>query len=80
METQLQYGRGDFTVEVSSSNVTVLAPKHEKGLPDEAAAFREAARDPIGSAPLKEVVGAADRVAVLIPDITRPLPSNRLLP
>jgi lactate racemase len=80
VETQLQYGRGDFTVEVSSSDVTVLAPKHERGLPDEAAAFREAVRGPIGSEPLKEIVGATDRVAVLIPDITRPLPSDRLLP
>ena len=80
MKTQLQYGRGDFTVEVPSSDVTVLAPKHEWGLPDEAGAFREAVRDPIGSDPLKEVVGATDRVAVLIPDITRPLPSDRLLP
>ncbi len=80
METQLQYGRGDFTVEVSSSDVTVLAPKHEKGLPDEAAAFREAVRDPIGGRPLRELVGTGERVAVVIPDITRALPRERLLP
>jgi nickel-dependent lactate racemase len=80
LRTQLQYGRGELTVEIPSSDVTVLRPKHERGLPNEAAAFREAVRRPIGSAPLKEVVGATDRVAVVIPDITRPLPSNRLLP
>jgi hypothetical protein len=53
VETQLQYGRGDLIAEIPSSDVTVLRPKHERGLPDEAAAFREAVRRPIGSAPLK---------------------------
>jgi len=80
MRTELQYGRGDLTVEIPASDVTVLRTKHEEGLPDEAAAFREAVRHPIGSAPLKELVKAKDRVAVVIPDITRPLPSDRLLP
>ncbi len=80
METRLQYGTVELPVEIPSSDVIVLRTKHEEGLPDEAAAFREAVRDPIGSAPLKEVVGATDRVAVVIPDITRPLPSDRLLP
>jgi lactate racemase len=80
LETQLQYGRGDITAEIPSSDVTVLRTKHEEGLPDEAASFREAVRSPIGCAPLRERIGAADRVAVVIPDITRPLPSDRLLP
>ena len=40
VRTQLQYGRGDLAVEIPSSNVTVLRTKHERGLPDEVAAFR----------------------------------------
>src|SRR5215212_7020660 len=80
LETQLQYGNSEVTMEIPSSDVTVLRTKHERGLPDEAAAFREAVRNPIGCAPLDEAVGATDRVAVVIPDITRPLPSDRLLP
>jgi nickel-dependent lactate racemase len=80
LEMQLQYGRGELAVEIPSSDVTVLRTKHEEGLPDEAAAFREAVRRPIGSAALEEIVGATERVAVVIPDITRPLPSDRLLP
>ena len=80
METQLQYGTGNLNVEVPSSNVTVLAPRPEEGLPDEAAAFREASRDPIGSAPLKELVGPDEKLAVVIPDLTRALPRERLLP
>ena len=80
METRLQYGRGDLSVEVPSSDVTVLAPKREEGLSDEAAAFREAVRHPIGSAPLREIVGSGESLAVVIPDITRALPRERLLP
>ncbi|HEV8046066.1 MAG TPA: nickel-dependent lactate racemase [Rubrobacter sp.] len=80
METQLQYGKGDLSVEIPSSDVAVLVPKTEEGLPDETAAFREAVRDPIGGRPLREIVGADERVAVVIPDITRALPRERLLP
>jgi lactate racemase len=80
VETQLQYGKGDLNVEIPSSDVTVLVPKPEKGLLDEAAGFREAVRDPIGSAPLRELISSGERVAVVIPDITRALPRERLLP
>jgi lactate racemase len=50
------------------------------GIADEAAGFREAVRRPIGRPPLREVIRASDRVAVVIPDHTRPLPRERLLP
>ncbi|CAA9408342.1 MAG: Transcriptional regulator [uncultured Rubrobacteraceae bacterium] len=80
MRAQLQYGTDNLDFEVPSSNVTVLAPRPEEGLPDEAAAFREAVRQPIGSAPLGEIVGADEKLAVVIPDITRALPRERLLP
>jgi nickel-dependent lactate racemase len=80
VRTELQYGKGELVVEIPSSDVTELRTKHEDGLPNEAEAFREAVRHPIGSAPLEEIIDAGDRVAVVIPDITRPLPSDRLLP
>jgi nickel-dependent lactate racemase len=80
MRVHLQYGREGLDVEIPGANVTVIEPRFVAGLPDEAAAFREAVRQPIGAPPLREVVKAADRVAVVIPDLTRPLPSDRLLP
>src|SRR5215813_495096 len=80
MLIHLQYGKDELEVEIPSSNVTTLAPRFIPGLPDEAAAFRNAVRAPINSKPLRELIGANDRVAVVIPDITRPLPSDRLLP
>jgi nickel-dependent lactate racemase len=77
---RLQYGTEGLDLAVDAPRVTVVEPQYVKGLPDEPAAFREAVRNPIAARPLREVVGAGDRVAVVIPDITRPLPSERLLP
>jgi nickel-dependent lactate racemase len=50
------------------------------GLPDERAAFDAAVRAPIGTAPLHELARASDTVAIVIADITRPSPSERLVP
>ncbi|HVQ31019.1 MAG TPA: nickel-dependent lactate racemase [Vicinamibacteria bacterium] len=80
MRTRLLYGTDGLAVELRSSNVTVLEPLFVPGLPDEAAAFREAVEHPVAGPPLREIVKATDRVAVVIPDITRPLPTDRLLP
>ena len=80
MKARLQYGKHDLEIEVPSSNVTVIEPRFIEGLRDEAAEFRSAVRSPIGSRPLKELIDASDRVAVVVPDITRPFPSSRVLP
>lgn len=79
MLIHLQYGKDGLPIEIPSSNVTVLAPQFIPGLPDEASAFAEAVRKPINTKPLKELINASDKVAIVIPDITRPLPSDRLL-
>src|SRR3954468_24495152 len=80
MNIHLQYGRDGLDVEIPSDNVRVIEPAFVPGLEDEAAGFREAVRQPIGGKPLKERVAANERVAIVIPDITRPLPTARLLP
>jgi nickel-dependent lactate racemase len=79
MRVHLQYGRDGLDVEIPSERVRVIQPAFVPGLPDEAAAFVEAVRAPIGGKPLRECVAARERVAVVIPDITRPLPTDRLL-
>jgi nickel-dependent lactate racemase len=77
---RLQYGSAGLDLATDAPNVTLVEPRFVPGLPDEAAAFQEAVRKPIQARPLKQQIGANDRVAVVIPDITRPLPSERLLP
>ena len=79
MRIHLQYGQRGLDIDLPG-DVTVLQPRFVEGLPDEHAAFLDAVRTPIDSAPLSEVVQAGERLAIVIPDITRPLPTDRLLP
>lgn len=77
----LQYGKTGLPVELPGDNLHVIEPTFLPGLPDPAAAFAEAARRPIGGGPpLRDRIAAHERVAVVIPDGTRALPSQRLLP
>ena len=80
MRVHLQYGRDGLDVDLPGHDVTVVAPRFVPGLADEYAAFRAAIESPIASPTLSELVGSRDRVAIVIPDITRPLPTDRLLP
>ena len=79
MNVALAYGRGRLEVEVPSHAV-VITPEELPGLPDERAAFDAAVRAPIGAAPLRELAKSTDTVAIVIADITRPSPSERLVP
>ena len=80
MKAQLPYGKESIEVTIPSEHVREIRPKFVPGLRDEAQAFEKAVGDPIGSAPLRKLIAADDKVAVVIPDITRALPSDRLLP
>jgi lactate racemase len=79
MRVNLRYGEGSLPLDIPSPRVTVLEPRLVDGLPDEAASLRQALRQPVAARPLREIVRPNERVAVAIPDITRPLPSQRLL-
>jgi nickel-dependent lactate racemase len=80
VRVHLQYGHEGLDVELPDRNTTVLEPRYVSGLADERAAFHVAIANPIGAKPLADIISARDRVAIVIPDITRPLPSDRLLP
>ena len=80
MKTQLQYGKDVIEVMIPREDVDEIRPQYIKGLEEEAKEFQKAVRHPIECAPLQELIEAGDQVAVVIPDITRALPSDRLLP
>jgi nickel-dependent lactate racemase len=81
VKVHLEYGKHGLDLEVPSSNVDVITPRFVPGLRDEASAFRAAVRDPIGGGKtLRDAVRPGEHVAIVIADITRPLPSERLLP
>jgi nickel-dependent lactate racemase len=79
MKVDLAYGRGRLPVDVPD-DAMVITPEELPGLADEHAAFAAAVREPIGTAPLRELVPQGATVAIVIADITRPSPSERLVP
>jgi len=80
MIAELQYGENTLPLDLEALDATVIEPRFIEGLADERSAFQNSVRAPIESPPLRELIGADDQVAVVISDITRPLPSERLLP
>jgi nickel-dependent lactate racemase len=79
MQVALAYGRGRIMINVPDDAV-VLTPQEVAGLPDERGAFRDAVRAPIDAPPLREIATSDSPVAIVIADITRPSPSERLVP
>jgi nickel-dependent lactate racemase len=80
MHIDLAYGKGSLTIEVPDDRTTVIEPTHLPGLPDVEAALVSALRNPIGTPPLRRLVGRGQTVAISVCDITRPMPSAILLP
>lgn len=76
---KLAYGKSSLEVAVPDQAV-VIEPRHLTALPDEKAAVLAALRQPIGTAPLKELVKSDQTVVIVISDITRPTPNHKLVP
>ncbi len=80
MKFKLAYGKTGLPVELDDSlNVTVVEPTFVPALADAKAAVRAALCQPIGSAPLRELVRSGMHVGVIFSDITRPAPNPLLL-
>jgi nickel-dependent lactate racemase len=92
-DVRLAYGRHGIVARVPDDAVVVTATELP-GLPDEAGAVLEALRAPVDGPPLSELIGGAlrsgtggtgpggraPRVAVVFPDLTRPMPNRTVLP
>ncbi|MBM7691531.1 nickel-dependent lactate racemase [Peribacillus deserti] len=79
MNTALLYGRDGLTVEVPDHSL-IIEPKHLQGLENEEKEVAAALQNPIGTLPLREMVKETDKVAIVISDITRPTPNEKLIP
>jgi nickel-dependent lactate racemase len=80
MNVELAYGKTGLIIDVPKERTTVIEPTFMPGLPDERGALKNAIRTPIGTRPLKQTVGSDQTVAISVCDITRPMPSSRVLP
>ena len=79
MQVTLDYGKSGLPLDLTGLHAEVISPRFLEGIPDEAKAFREAAKHPIGTHSLDTLIKANETVAIVIPDITRALPNERLL-
>ena len=79
MEARLDYGEHGIDVEVPDTAV-VLEPERIDGLADPQRAVAEAIERPLASLPLRDLLHAGDGVAIVVSDITRPVPNWILLP
>jgi nickel-dependent lactate racemase len=79
VRVELAYGRHGTSVEVPDS-AEVVVPLDEPGLADEAGAITDALRRPWAGPPLVDLLARAGRVAVVFPDLTRPMPNRTVLP
>ena len=78
MQVELPYGREFLAVEVPGS-ATVLRPQAVEALRDAPAAVLQSLREPIAGPALRERVRAGQKVAIVVSDITRPVPNELLL-
>ncbi|MGP6157228.1 MAG: nickel-dependent lactate racemase [Vulcanimicrobiaceae bacterium] len=79
MNVRVAYGRTRLQLDLPN-DTTVIEPADPPALPDERAAFEHAVREPVAALPLREVVGASDRVVIVTSDVTRATPNERLIP
>ncbi|MCC6177696.1 MAG: nickel-dependent lactate racemase [Chloroflexi bacterium] len=76
----LAYGRTGLKVDLPADRTTVIEPRFLPTVPDEAAALRQAMREPYASASLRQRVPAGATVGIVVCDVTRATPTSRILP
>jgi nickel-dependent lactate racemase len=79
MQVKLAYGRTGLSVDLPDNTEIVAAPSLP-GVGDPQAALLEAIRNPIGTAPLADLVKPGDRVVITHSDITRATPNHVIMP
>lgn len=77
----LPYGHGSQSVGVPRANLqAILVPRQGDGEVNEDELLREALARPIGTPPLHNLARPGKKVVIVTSDLTRPCPSQRLLP
>lgn len=81
MKVQLKYGKSHLELEVPEKHFKgILKPNQVSHPLTGLAEVERALNQPIGSAPLQEMVSPGDKVVIVTSDITRPMPTHLVLP
>ena len=81
LEFELGFGNGKQKITVPDGNVLAVLEQNqvETGLTGEAE-VRRAMAEPIGTARLRDIVRPGEKIAIVTSDITRPMPSWKVMP
>ena len=78
---QMPYGREFLYIRIPAKNFQkIYTFKEPLGLKDEKKEIEISLRSPIKKHSLSSIIDSKDRVSILISDITRPVPSNKIVP
>ena len=81
MELEIGYGKGSQKVRIEPKNLAgVILPNKVSVGKSEEEIIREALDNPIGTLPLEEIARGKKQVAIITSDVTRPMPSYKVLP
>lgn len=81
MKVKLAYGKEGLDVTLSDSlEVTVIEPRDIRGITKPEEALKDALKSPISCSPLRDMVKKADKIGIVVNDITRPSPYKIILP
>lgn len=81
MKVQLGYKKDKIEVSIPEQNLRgVLKPQKALVKISEAEIIENALKDPISASPLPEIVQPGEKIAIVTSDITRPMPSAKVLP
>ncbi|MCK4314060.1 DUF2088 domain-containing protein, partial [Candidatus Bathyarchaeota archaeon] len=81
VDVWLPYGKTDACVRIPTRNfLGSIKPMEKPVAPDAKAEVQRALRDPIGSKTLSNIVQPEHKVAIVVDDITRPAPSDIMVP
>jgi lactate racemase len=78
-QVRIAYGTSGRLIEVPA-DASVILPEPAPGLPDQRGAVRLAIEHPLVGPPVRQLVTPQSRVAVVFPDLTRPMPNRTVLP
>ena len=79
MKVKLSYGKNGLMVNLPDYT-KVIEPQFLPALPDQHGALKDAIRNPISTQPLRQSVVLGQKIGISVCDITRPIPTNVILP
>ena len=81
MKISFPYGKSECSIDIPDQNLMGILEANPIDMPsDENAIVREAIANPVGSEPLGKIVHPGEKIAIITSDITRPMPSYKVLP